>query len=161
MPKNGGPCLVVSTIKPTVALAAIALLAGGCTSYETIDDKNQKFVPNVWEGALRDLKGGIACNGAVEVNYYGDLYWFCFKTTAASPNDFYFTMARDYSYATKLPLKTVEARGSVQLIGERQVVFDVQYRDENGAWTDVPFNGRRKVDHVWPDDLPKKPDISL
>jgi hypothetical protein len=146
-------------MKLTLVLAAITLM-GGCNSYETIYDKSQKFVPDVWNAAARNLEGGVPCNGAVEVNYYGDFYWFCFKTTFASPNDFYFTMARDYSYATKLPLKIVEARGSVRLIGERQVIFDVQYMD-SGTWTNVPFNGRRKIDHVWPDDLPKKPNISL
>jgi hypothetical protein len=142
------------------AIAAITLVNTGCTSENVLYNKDRKVVANVWAGDIGDGKGTFPCDGSIEVNYRGDFYGIYFKTGVASPREFYFTTARHYGY-DKLPLKIIEARGVVQMMGERQVVFDVEYRDDSGKWTKLPFNGRHKIDQVWPDDIPKTPNISL
>ena len=147
-------------IKLFFALVAIVLLNGGCASENVVYNKDRKIVANVWEGDFREGKGFVQCNGSIEVYSHGDFYGIYFKTNVASPRDFYFTMAKHYCY-DKLPLKIMEGRGVVRLTGERQVVFDVEYRDSSGKWTKLPFNGRHKIDQVWPDDIPKTPNISL
>jgi hypothetical protein len=145
--------------------AALLLLNGGCTSENVLYNKDRRVVAGVWEGAFIDGKGEVPCHGSIEVNrthdfFHDDFYGFSFKNTVASPGDFFFTMAKDYNY-NQLPLKIIEARGVVKLTGERQVFFDVEYRDSGGNWTKLPFNGRHKIDQVWPDDLPRTNNISL
>jgi hypothetical protein len=151
---------LTNIITLSFALVAIVFLNGGCTSENVVYNKDRSVVANVWEGDFSEGKGFVPCKGSVEVNFHGDFYGIYFKTGVASPGDFYFTMAKHYGY-DKLPLKIMEARGVVRMMGERQVVFDVEYRDDSGKWTKLPFNGRHKIDQVWPDDIPKTPNISL
>src|ERR1700683_2664449 len=115
-------------IKLLSALVATALLNAGCNSENVLYNKDRKTVSNVWQGEFAQCKGFVPCNKSVEVYYNGDFYGFYFKTNTASPTDFYFTMAKHYGY-DKLPLKITEARGLVQMMGERKVVFDVEYKD--------------------------------
>jgi hypothetical protein len=143
-----------------LALMAVVLFNAGCDSQNVLYNKDRKTVSNVWEGDFAQGKGFIPCNKSVEVYYHGDFYGIYFKTNSVSPRDFYFTMAKHYGY-DKLPLKIIEARGLVQLVDERKVVFDVEYKDNDGKWTKLPFNGTQKVNQVWPDDIPKNPKISL
>ena len=151
---------ITNVITLALALAVITLLNAGCSSESMVYNKDRKVVANVWEGDIGAGKGFVPCNGSVEVNFHGDFYGIYFKAGVASPGEFYFTMAKHYGY-DKLPLKILDARGVVQMMGERQVVFDVEYRDDSGKWTKLPFNGRHKIDQVWPDDIPKTPNISL
>ena len=123
-------------------------------------NKDRKTVANIWDGNFCEGKGFVPCDGSIEVFFHGDFYGIYFKTNVTSPGDFFFTMAKHYGY-DKLPLKITEARGVVQLMGERQVIFDVEYKDNNEKWTKLPCNGRHKIDQVWPDDIPQTPNISL
>jgi hypothetical protein len=144
----------------TWSLLAIALLSGGCASENVLYNKDRKTVSNVWEGNLGENRGIVPCNGSIEVDYHGDFYGIYFKSNAVPQRDFYFTTAKDYSYSS-LPLKIIPARGVVKFTGERQVVFDVEYKDADGNWTKLPFNGRHKIDEIWPDEIPKTRNDSL
>jgi hypothetical protein len=152
--------LPAKIIKLWFPIVAIVLLNGGCGSENIVYNRDRKIVASVWKGDFAEGKGFVPCNGSIEVSSGGDFYGIYFKTNVALPRDFYFTMAKHYGY-DKLPLKIIEARGVVQLMGERQVVVDVEYRGSGGKWTKVPFNGRHKIDQVWPDDIPKTPNVSL
>jgi hypothetical protein len=55
----------------------------------------------------------------------------------------------------KVPQKVQEAKGVVAIDG-RNVLFDVEYKGENGHWRRPPINGRRKISGIYPDDLPGK-----
>src|SRR5271154_797333 len=84
------------------ALAAACLLNVGCASSHVLYNKNRKTVSNVWEGNFSEGKGFVPCNGSIEINrsrwmFGNDFYGIYFRSNAASPADFYFTMARNYN----------------------------------------------------------------
>jgi hypothetical protein len=153
------------------SLSVVCFLNGGCVSSHVVYDKERKMVAGVWEGAFREGKGCVPCNGSIEVTrpheflffpYKSyDFYGISFKTNAASPEDFYFTMAENRSIRSNTPLKIMEARGVVRLVDQRHVIIDVEYRDSGGNWRKLWLNGRHKIDEVWPDDLPSTPKLSL
>jgi hypothetical protein len=150
----------MKTISLAFGIVAIVLLNGGCSTKNVLYDKDRKTVANVWEGNIAEGRGIVPCNGSVLVDYHHDFYQFAFKTNSASPKDFYFTMTKNYGYDT-LPLKIKDARGIVQILDERHVFFDVEYKDSGGQWLKFPLNGRQKINQLWPDDIPKTPNISL
>jgi len=142
------------------ALLAASLLIGGCGQESVVYNKDRKVVANVWEGQFIELKGSVACNGSVEVFSDDDFYGMYFMTNVTAANAFYLTSAKHYGYDS-LPLKIRESQGWVRMLGEREVLIDVQYRDDTGKWVRLPINGRHRVTQVWPDDIPKNPRMSL
>ena len=140
-------------ILSALALAAVIVFLGsGCASYFVQYDRAHKGVSNIWPDT--------PCAGSIEVTrshgmlHFGvdgpwrekEFYGMFFKRGTAYPEEFYFTVAGDSQ------TRIAESKGRVEVRG-RDVMIDIQYRDQAGKWMSPPINGRHKIDSVLPDDI--------
>jgi hypothetical protein len=155
--------LTASRINDALAggVALTAVLTAGCASNTVIYDRRANVVPTI--AAAENTR--VSCKGSIEVFRdhgmfhligpggpwwsHNSFYGIYFKEGPEWPTNFYLSVSPD-----KMPVQTFGARGSAQIDG-RHVVIDVEYKDSSGRWNRPPINGRRKIDSVFPDDLPR------
>lgn len=151
--------MFTNSTKWVCAVAGILLLNAGCVSYQVHYSRvERRHVP-----AQHVI---LPCYGCLTVwRYHGmmhftpegpewktDIYRICFKEPTNSSHDFYFDFTKGTGVRRGVPVEVGESRGTV-LVEGHSVLINIEYQDASGRWVKPPINGRRKIRHIYPDDM--------